>query len=177
MVVVVVAEQYEMDFRQIAQRNPGHMNTTRADPPKRATARGVNRIGQEIALRCFEQESCVVDPGGANPIGGQRWAWWRASGYAFGPAGGAAGEFPAENFAQAGDAGEVGVTKHASVAMVGDRIACGVSHGAWKLRQVTFKGKGSVTDGKKVRLTACETGVLRALSDHGPCCKSRKTES
>ncbi len=69
MIVVAVAEQHEIDRRQVGEIDRRRPHAARTEPGHRTGARGPDRIGQNIQSRDLQQHGGVTDQRGADAVG------------------------------------------------------------------------------------------------------------
>jgi len=107
-----------MDLGQVFQREAGRVHAFGTKFSKRSAAGRVNGINEKISLGRFDQKAGVINPGYSDVGGGEIGARRGLGRDVDRPAGGAAGEFPAQDIAEARAALEVGIKKHTPVAVV-----------------------------------------------------------
>ena len=122
VIVMIVAEQHEVDARQGVQRDAGGMHAVRADPGKRTDAVGENGIDEDVRRRSLQEKRGVTDPRGDDALGGRlRQERRRIDRDVFRPAGGAARELPFQHVEQAASGAFTGIEKSFPVEVVGRR--------------------------------------------------------
>ena len=95
VVVMIVAEEYEMNVGQFVQGEARRMHPFGADFTKGSATDRVNRIDENIALGRLDQKRGMVDQGRANSGGGKTWTRCGRGRDINRPGLRAAGEFPA----------------------------------------------------------------------------------
>jgi hypothetical protein len=125
MIVMIVADQHDVDVWQVGERNAGGMHPAGTCPLHWADAIRVHRVGQHVHARKLQQERYVVDEGDRKLA--SRQSLWQSRLRSvldpLRPRRGTARALPAHEVAEgsAGRSRRVLVTEHAAIEMVGRR--------------------------------------------------------
>lgn len=122
VVVVVVAEQDDVDGGKVGKRDAGRTHADGAEAVERADAVAEDGIGENSAGAGLQEKGGVADPGGGEAdFVSERRGQDAGVGWLRGPGGGLSGAFPAKDVEPSAVFVAMRIEESAAVAMVGDR--------------------------------------------------------
>ena len=119
VIVMVVADEDGVDFRQVVERDAWRMNAVRSKQAEGADLVAVNGIDQQCALSRAEQEGGVIDPGDREGAGWDGGKCLRRDFNVIRPRRGLAGASPFEQIAERGQGGCARQKKSAAITVIG----------------------------------------------------------